>query len=120
MRAVETSPSLIDRLRIVKVIFDALTNDDPDKVSVSRMALFRLGLKESFAAAAQYPIDMAKARFLYYGDTNHLDGRLHTFFYSEQNMDRMADAGVKHIFPRNRTAVPGKGRSASGRKSRCW
>lgn len=91
--------SFIKKLRTLKVLLDAAMNDDPDHLSTSNMALLKLRLKTSFDAAARYPEEMDRAQFLFYGDTNHTDIRLQEFFYSEENMSRMAQAGVKHIFP---------------------
>ncbi len=96
---VKKMASFIKKLRTFKVLFDAVSNDDPDHISTSNIALLKLRLKKSFDSAVRYPEELNRAQFLFYGDTNHTDNRLQEFFYSEENMDRMAQAGVKHIFP---------------------
>lgn len=91
--------SFIDKINDFRLLAAAILDKNPGKVIVSRAILRDLRLKESFAAAARYPEDMARAQFIYYGDTSHADHRLHEFFYSDINLDRLAEAGFKHIFP---------------------
>lgn len=82
-----------------RVAYDVVQDKDLKEVSVAPKKLKNLRLKEQFNAAAVYPDIFAKSDFVFFGDTNHTDISLHKFFYSERNIDAMADAGIKHIFP---------------------
>lgn len=82
-----------------RVAYDVALDKDLKEVSVVPKKLKQLRLKEQFNAAAAYPDIFAKSDFVFFGDTNHTDISLHKFFYSEENINAMAAASVKHIFP---------------------
>src|SRR5688572_14821634 len=85
--------------QITRIFIKAVFDKECRKPAVSHLRLLRLKLRKSFNEASQSAEIFSRAQFIFFGDTNHTDMRIHRFFYSPKNIKRMADAGIKHVFP---------------------
>jgi hypothetical protein len=85
--------------RLATVFFQAAMDSHFRTVSTSNTALLGLRLRDKFNAESFYPELLRHGQFVFFGDSNHTDRSLHTFFYSRENIERMAAAGIRHIFP---------------------